>query len=175
MAVRTAGDPAAVTRSVSAAVHSVDPELPLADVHTMEQLMDESRTGDRFGTVLFGSFAGVALLLAGLGIYGVMAFVVEQRTHEIGLRMALGADRNQVVGLVLKEGMALAGAGLAIGLLGAWGVGRAMQSLLYGIGALDVRAFSAVAAVLLASALAACAVPALRATSVDPIAALRIE
>jgi len=100
---------------------------------------------------------------------------VEQRTHEIGLRMALGAGRNQVLGLVLREGMTLASAGLFFGLFGAWLVGRAMQSLLYGIAALDVRAFGAVAAVLLASALAACYLPALRATSVDPIAALRVE
>ncbi len=175
VAVRTGGDPAAMTKSVAAAVHSVDPELPLAGVHTMEQLVDDARAGDRFATVLFGSFAGVALLLAGLGIYGVMAFIVEQRTHEIGLRMALGAGRNQVVGLVLREGMALAGTGLAIGLLGAWLVGRAMQSVLYGIAPLDFRAFGAVAALLVAAALAACAIPALRATTVDPIAALRVE
>ncbi len=175
MAVRTGGDPAAMTRSVAAAVHSLEPDLPLADVHTMEQVVEQSRAGDRFATVLFGSFAGVALLLAALGIYGVMAFVVEQRTHEIGLRMALGAGRNAVVGLVLREGMTLAGIGLAIGLVGAWLVGQAMHGLLYGIAALDFRAFAAVAAVLLASALAACALPALRATSVDPIAALRVE
>ena len=174
-AVRTSGDPAAITKSVAAAVHSVDPDLPLADVNTMEKVVDVARSGDRFATVLFGSFAAVALLLAALGIYGVMAFVVEQRTHEIGLRMALGAGRSQVVGLVLREGMMLAAAGLLIGLCGAWLVGRAMQSLLYGIAALDVRAFGAVAVVLMASALAACYLPALRATSVDPIAALRVE
>ncbi len=175
VAVRTAGDPAAMTRSVAAAVHSLEPDLPLADVHTMEKVVDLARAGDRFATLLFGSFAAVALLLAALGIYGVMAFVVEQRTHEIGLRMALGAGRNQVLGLVLREGMALAAAGLGFGLFGAWMVGRAMQSVLYGIAAVDLRSFAAVAAVLLASALAACYLPALRATSVDPIAALRVE
>ena len=175
VAVRTGGDPAAMTKSVAAAVHSVDPDLPLSDVKTMEKVVDDARAGDRFATVLFGSFAAVALLLASLGIFGVMAFVVEQRTPEIGLRMALGAGRPQVLGLVLREGMMLAAAGLAIGLCGAWLVGRAMQSLLYGIAALDVRAFAAVAAVLMGSALAACYLPALRATSVDPIAALRVE
>jgi putative ABC transport system permease protein len=175
LAVRTGGDPASMTKSVAAAVHSIDPDLPLADLKTMDQIVTEARAGDRFGTVMFGGFAAVALLLAGLGIYGVMAFMVEQRTHEIGLRMALGAGRNQVLGLVLGEGMALAAAGLVFGLLGAWLVGRAMQSLLYGIPALDYRAFSAVAAVLLASAFAACYVPALRATWVDPMAALREE
>jgi putative ABC transport system permease protein len=174
-AVRTGGDPAAMTKSVAAAVHSIDPDLPLADVNTMDKVVDVARSGDRFATVLFGSFAAVALLLAVLGIYGVMAFVVEQRTHEIGLRMALGAGRNQVLGLVLREGLVLAAAGLFLGLFGAWLVGRAMQSLLYGIAALDMRAFGAVAAVLLASALAACYLPALRATSVDPMAALRVE
>jgi putative ABC transport system permease protein len=174
-AVRTSGDPAAITKSVAAAVHSVDPDLPLADVNTMEKVVDLARSSDRFATVLFGSFAAVALLLASLGIFGVMAFVVEQRTHEIGLRMALGASRSNVLGLVLREGMMLAAAGLLIGLCGAWLVGRAMQSLLYGIAALDVRAFGAVAAVLMASALAACYLPAIRATSVDPNAALRVE
>jgi putative ABC transport system permease protein len=153
----------------------VDPDLPLADVNTMEKVVDLARSSDRFATVLFGSFAAVALLLASLGIFGVMAFVVEQRTHEIGLRMALGASRSNVLGLVLREGMMLAAAGLLIGLCGAWLVGRAMQSLLYGIAALDVRAFGAVAAVLMASALAACYLPAIRATSVDPNAALRVE
>jgi putative ABC transport system permease protein len=175
VAVRTAGDPAAMTRSVAAAVHSVDPDLPLAETHTMEQLIDVSRSSDRFATVLFGSFAAVALLLAALGIYGVMAFVVEQRTHEIGLRMALGAGRGRVIALVLREGMTLAGAGLVIGLAGSWLVGRAMQSLLYGIAATDIRSFVAVAAVLLLAALAACYLPARRATAVDPMAALRVE
>jgi hypothetical protein len=106
---------------------------------------------------------------------GTRAFGVEQRTHEIGLRMALGAGRNEVLGLVLREGLAMAAAGLALGLSGAWLVGRAMQSVLYGIAAFDAKAFGAVAALLLLSALAACYLPALRATGVDPMAALREE
>jgi putative ABC transport system permease protein len=141
----------------------------------MEQVADRSRAGDRFGTVLYGSFAGVALLLAVLGIYGVMAFLVEQRTHEIGLRMALGARQSHVLRLVVGEGMTLATAGLLVGLVGAWLVGRAMQSMLYGVTAIDVGAFSAVAAVLLTSALLACYVPAQRAAWVDPMSALREE
>jgi putative ABC transport system permease protein len=175
IAVRTLGDPASMTKSIAAAIHSIDPELPMANPETMEQVLDKSRAGDRFGAVLYGSFAGVALLLAALGIYGVMAFLVEQRTHEIGLRMALGAGRGHVLRLVVGEGMALAAAGLALGLVGAWLVGRAMQSMLYGVTAIDYGAFSVVGAVLLGTALAACWVPARRAAWVDPMAALRQE
>jgi putative ABC transport system permease protein len=103
----------------------------------MDQVMDEHLAGDRFSAVLYLSFAGVALLLAAVGIYGVMAFAVAQRTHEIGLRMALGAGRARVLRLVLREGMTLAATGLAVGLAGAWFVGRAMKSVLYGTGVID--------------------------------------
>jgi len=173
--VRTAGDPAAMQKSIATAVHAVDPTLPLAQVRTMEQVMNEHMSGDRFDTVLYASFAGVALLLAAVGIYGVMAFAVAQRTHEIGLRMALGADRGRVLALVLREGMTLAVGGLLVGLAGAWFVGRAMKSLLYCTGTVDYVALSVVAAVLLVSALLACWFPARRATTVDPIMALREE
>jgi len=175
LAVRTGGDPASMAKSIAAAVHTVDPELPLADVKTMDQMVTESRAGDQFGTVLYGSFAAVALLLAVLGIYGVIAFLVEQRTHEIGLRIALGAGRREVLRLVLGEGMALASGGLVLGLVGAWLVGRAMQSMLYGVTAFDYTAVGAVGVVLLASALVACLVPAQRAAGVDPMIALRAE
>jgi putative ABC transport system permease protein len=175
MAVRTAGDPPIMSKSIAAVVNSLDPDLPMADVKTMDQLIDQSTGGDRFGAVLFGTFAGVALLLAAFGIYGVMSFGVAQRTHEIGLRMALGAGSSQVLGMILKEGMTLGAIGLAIGLAGAWGVGRVMHNLLFGIGTIDYGAFSAVAAVLMLSAFLACYVPARRATQVDPIAALREE
>jgi putative ABC transport system permease protein len=175
IAVRTGSDPASMTKSIAAAVHSLDSELPLAQTETMERVVSETRAGDRFGTVLYGSFAAVALLLAALGIYGVIAFLVEQRTHEIGLRIALGAGRMEVLRLVLGEGMALAGCGLALGLVGAWLVGRAMQSMLYGVTSFDFAAFGAVGAVLLASALVACYVPAQRAAGMDPMSALRQE
>jgi putative ABC transport system permease protein len=175
IAVRTGSDPASMARSIAAAVHSVDPEMPLAQTQTMERVASESHAGDRFGTVLYGSFAAVALLLAGLGIYGVIAFLVEQRTHEIGLRIALGAGQMAVLRLVLGEGMALAGGGLVLGLAGAWLVGRAMQSMLYGVTAFDPLAFAAVGAVLLGSALLACYVPARRAAALDPMIALRQE
>ncbi|MGO9598089.1 MAG: FtsX-like permease family protein [Isosphaeraceae bacterium] len=137
--------------------------------------MDESIDSERFEAILFGSFSGVALLLAALGIYGVMAFEVEQRTHEIGLRMALGAGRVQVLALILKDGMIQALAGLVLGLGGAYFAGRAMQNRLHGVGAIDPAALGAVAAVLLIAALLACFVPARRATKVDPMVALREE
>jgi putative ABC transport system permease protein len=175
IAVRTAGDPAAMTKSIAAAVHSIDPDVPLADVKTMDQVFDESLSSDRFAIVLYGGFATVALLLAAVGIYGVMAFVVAQRTHEIGLRMALGVARNQVLSLVLKEGLQLALIGLAIGSVSACLVGRVMRSVLYGVGLVDASAFSVVAALLLSAALLACWIPARRAARVDPMVALRYE
>jgi putative ABC transport system permease protein len=175
IAVRASGDPAALSKSISEIVLSMNPNLPLAEVKTMDQIKDESMAGDRFGAFLFGTFAGAALLLAALGIYGVMSFAVVQRRHEIGLRMALGAGQRSVLALILKEGMLLAFLGLVVGLGGAYLVGRTMHSLMYGVGAVDFTAFSAVAAVLLVSALLACYVPALRASNVDPMQALREE
>ena len=124
---------------------------------------------------LTGTFAAVALILAALGIYGVMSFAVAQRTHEIGLRMALGAGPSRVLGLVVKEGMILTLAGLIFGMLGAFLVGRAMKSQLYGIGTIDPVAFGGVATVLVVSALLACYIPARRAMRVDPMVALRYE
>jgi putative ABC transport system permease protein len=175
MAVRTSGEPSSVAKSIAAVVQSIDSDLPLDQVKTMDQLVDESLSGDRFNTILFGSFAGLALLLAAIGIYGVMSFAVAQRTHEIGLRMALGAGPAQVLRLVLQEGMLLALVGLILGLGGAYFVGRVMKSLLYEVNALDPTAVSTVTAVLLASALLACYLPAYRATRVDPLVALRYE
>jgi putative ABC transport system permease protein len=175
LAVRTFGDPASMTKSISAVVHTVDPELPLDQVKTMDQLVHESLASDRFSTALFASFAGLALLLAAIGIYGVMSFAVAQRTHEIGLRIALGAGPRQVLRLVLGEGMLLALIGLAVGLASTYFVGRLMKTVLYEINAIDPAAISAVTAVLLLSALLACYIPARRATQVDPMVALRDE
>ena len=175
LAVRTFGDPAGMTKSITAVVHTVDPELPLDQVKTMDQLVHESLASDRFSTVLFGSFAGLALLLAAIGIYGVMSFAVAQRTHEIGLRIALGAGPQQVLRLVLREGMLLALIGLGVGLGGTYFVGRLMKTVLYQVNAIDPAAISAVTAVLLLSALLACYIPARRATRVDPMVALRDE
>jgi predicted permease len=173
LAVRTVADPDTVRKGIAAIVRSMDPDLPMTDVKTMDQVVDEALAGDRFNAVLFGSFAGLALLLAAVGIYGVMSFTVAQRTHEIGLRMALGAGRGQVLQGILKEGMVTASAGVVLGTLGAYGVGRAMQGMWYGVGVLDPVALSAVAVLLLVSAMLACLIPARRAASVDPMVALR--
>jgi putative ABC transport system permease protein len=175
MIVRTATNPEAMTKMIATAVHSVDSDLALANTKSMDQIAAESLVGDRFVSALYGAFASVALLLAGIGIYGVMAFTVAQRTHEIGVRIALGADQKDVLQIILKEGLQLAAIGLAIGLVGACIVGRTMRSTLYGVGSVDVSAFAAVAMVLLATAMAACYIPARRAAQVDPMVALRYE
>jgi predicted permease len=175
MAVRASVEPATLSKSISDIVLSMNPNLPLADVKTMDQILDESMAGDRFGAFLFGGFAGMALLLAALGIYGVMSFAVAQRTHEIGLRMALGAGRAGVLALILKEGMILSAVGLVVGLAGAYGVGRTMHSMFYNVGTIDPVGFGAVAVILIFAALLACFIPARRATQVDPMQALRDE
>lgn len=173
--VRTAGDPSAMVRSVANAVHSVDPEIAVGKPRSMEEVHDLVLAADRFTLILFVSFAVVALLLAGLGIYGVMSFSVAQRSHEIALRMALGADRRRVVALVVREGVALACVGLALGLVGGFFVTRSMQSTLYEIGKLDLSVFLLVTLVLLIAAVIACLIPARRAASVQPMLALRAE
>ena len=173
--VRTAGDPALMMKSIAAAVHAVDPQIALAQPKTMNEIRNNILSGDRFTMVLYFSFAVLALLLAAVGIYGVMAFTVAQREHEIGLRMALGAGRNQVVGLILKEALTLALLGLGLGLIGAYFVGRAMHSTLYGIGSIDFGAVAVVALVLLFAALLASWLPARRAAAVEPMQALRGE
>jgi putative ABC transport system permease protein len=173
--VRTAGDPASMTKSIAAAVHAVDPQISLAVPRTMDQIRDSVLSNDRFTVILFTCFAAVALLLAALGIYGVMSFSVAQRSHEIALRMALGAGRNRVVTQVVREGLLLAVIGLSIGLVGAYFIGRAMQTMLFGVGSLDYSAFSVVGVILLVASLAACYFPARRAASVEPMQVLRSE
>jgi putative ABC transport system permease protein len=130
---------------------------------------------DRFTMILFSTFAAIALLLATLGIYGVMAFSAAQRSHEIALRMALGATRQGVLALVLREGGMLAGTGFVFGLIGAYFVGRVMQTALFGVGAMDFSAFLVVGLILLVAATLACYVPARRAMKVDPMVVLRYE
>jgi predicted permease len=175
MVVKTDGDPNSVIKSVTAAVSSVDPDLPLAGVRTLDEIINEALAIDRFTVVLFTFFGVLGLLLAGVGIYGVMAFAVGQRTHEFGIRMALGAQRSRVINLVLREGTILAVCGALIGLIGAYLVGRAMQSTLYGVGAFDVYAFGGVLLLLLLCALVASVFPAWRASRVEPLEALRYE
>lgn len=173
--VRTAADPAAMTKSIATAVHSVDPLIALDTPRTMEQVREDVLSGDRFTLILFGTFAVIALLLAAVGIYGVMTFSVEQRSHEIALRMALGATRGRVVGLIVREGLLLAVIGLGVGLVGAYFIGRTMQSTFYGVSAMDYSAFLSVGVVLMAAALLACYLPAVRAASTEPMQVLRTE
>jgi putative ABC transport system permease protein len=173
--VRTVNDPATMVKSIAAAVHSVDPEIALAEPRSMDEVRDLVLSNDRFTLILFVSFAVVALLLAALGVYGVMSFSVAQRSHEIALRMALGANRTRVVTLIVREGLVLAGIGLTLGLIGAYFVGRGMQSTLFEIGKLDFSVFLSVALLLLLAAVIACLIPARRAASVEPMQALRAE
>ncbi len=173
--VRTAGDPDAMVKSIAAAVHSVDPEIALGQPRSMDEVRDLVLSNDRFTLILFVTFAIVALLLAALGVYGVMSFSVAQRRHEIALRMALGADRNRVVALVVREGLALASVGLLLGFIGTYFVGRGMQSTLFGVGKIDFSVFGLVALLLLLAAVVACLIPARRAASVHPMQALRAE
>jgi putative ABC transport system permease protein len=173
--VRTSGDPSAMSKSVAAAIHSIGPDVPLEEIRTMDEILDRSMVSDRFMTALYGSFAGVALVLAAIGIYGVMAFVVAQRRHEIGLRIAFGASQDHVLNLVLKEGLILAASGLGLGLIGAFFVGRALSGLLYGVRSMDSIALCAVSTILFVAAFFACYIPARRAAKVDPMVALRYE
>jgi putative ABC transport system permease protein len=173
--VRTAIEPSGMIRAITAAVHSVDPDIALADVRTMDQVRQEALGEDQFTVRLFAAFAALALVLAAVGIYGLMSYSVSQRVQEIGLRLALGASRRGVSALVLGEAFRLAAAGLLFGLLSAFVVGRIMQGTLYQIGALDPIVIVAAAGLLLLTALIATYLPALRAGGVDPMQALRTE
>jgi putative ABC transport system permease protein len=173
--IRTAQDPAAMITTAAAAIHKVDPQVALADTATMDRVKSDALVDDRFTMQLYAGFALAALLLAAVGIYGLMAFTVSQRTQEIGIRMALGASRGNVARLIIRQGAMLALIGLAIGVGGAVLVGREMQNTLYGVGSLDLSVIAAVAAVLLATALFASWLPARRAASIDPMQALRSE
>jgi putative ABC transport system permease protein len=175
IAVRAAVEPDNLTRSIAGIVQSIDPDLPLGTPRTMDQVLAESMSPQRFTAFLFGGFATIALLLTAVGIYGVMSFAVAQRTHEIGLRMALGAGQGNVLALILKEGMTLAGVGIALGLFGAYAVGKVMHGVLFNVAVFDFAAFGAVAGALFLAGLLACFIPARRATLVDPMQALRQE
>jgi putative ABC transport system permease protein len=171
----TAGDPLALVPAIKREVQALDPEQPLGTVGTMSKNISNSLATRRLTMTLLGSFAGLALLLASLGLYGVMALSVTQRTRELGIRMALGAARADVFRLVLGQGVLLVGIGLGLGLLGALAAGKALASLLYAVQAIDPAALATAIFSLSAVALLACFFPARRATQVDPMVALREE
>lgn len=173
--LRTSGDPTTLAATARREIQAVDPRLPVHSQKTMEQIVDESLGQRYFSLVLVAAFAGVALLLASIGLYGVIAYSVAQRTREFGVRLALGASARDVLQLVLGEGGRLIGLGLALGVAGALASASMIQSLLFGIGARDPLTFAAIVALLAAIALAACLAPAWRATRVDPLVALRTE
>jgi predicted permease len=171
--VRTESDPAALTPAVTAQVHELDPDLPVYAVRTMEEVLALSSAQPRFYMLLLGGFALIALVLAAVGIYGVIGYTVRQRTQEIGIRMALGATRDRVQRMVVRQGMTLALSGAAAGLVGALVATRWMQSLLYQVSAMDPTIYSTVAVVLVAVAAVASWLPARRAAGTEPLLALR--
>ena len=173
--VRSGTEPASLAGSVRAAVRGIDRDLPLYLVRTMDELVAQSMARRRFTMVLLGLFAGFALVLAALGVYGVLAYVVGQGEREIGIRVAIGSTPGRIVGLVVRQGAALALAGVVLGLAGAVGMTRFMSSLLYGVSATDAVTFVSIPLLLAIVAVVACIVPAWRASRVDPVVSLRCE
>jgi len=171
--VAASESPERMTEVVRATVRALDPDLPIANVRSMEEVVSGALLPQRLATVLVGAFAALALVLAALGLYGVVAYSVARRTQEIGVRIALGATGPGVLRLVVGQGMRLMAAGVAAGLAGAWGVTRLLASLLYGVSPTDPVAFSLAAVLLGLVALLAAALPAWRASRLDPMTALR--
>jgi putative ABC transport system permease protein len=172
---RTSGSPEALLPAIRQRIHDLDAGLALANINTMDQWLSNSAAQPRLNTALLTSFATVALLIAAIGIYGVLAYSVNQRTREIGLRMALGATPRSVLHLIVGQGMKVVLIGIAVGLAGGLALGRAVSSLVFGVPVRDPATFSIVAVVLTAVAFAACIIPARRAARVDPMVALREE
>jgi putative ABC transport system permease protein len=175
LVIRTNGDPAAMAPAVERELRMIDPDQPVSDVRTMNQVMADTRARARFNTLLLGLFAGLATLLAAVGIFGVMNYSVALRTREIGIRMALGAQPARVLMLILKQGLLLTLIGIGIGLAGALTLTRVMSSLLFGVEATDPVTLAAIALLLMIVSLIACYIPARRATHIDPMIALRYE
>jgi putative ABC transport system permease protein len=175
LAVHTTGDPLSVAAAVRQAIWSVDRNQPVSNIRTMDEILSEEVAQRRIGMTLLAAFAALALLLASLGIYGVLSYSVAQRTHEIGIRMALGAGRKDVLQMALADGMRLAAAGVVIGLGASFALTRLMERLLFGVSASDPLTLGGVTLLLVAVALVACLIPARRATKVDPVVALRTE
>ncbi|MGH9709340.1 MAG: FtsX-like permease family protein, partial [Candidatus Acidiferrales bacterium] len=173
--VRSAGDPTQIASGIRDSVAAVDPDEAVSSFQTMQQVVSASAAGDSFNAFLLGLFGVLALVLAAAGIYGVMSYTVTQRTHEIGIRLALGAEPRNVVRMVIRQGMALVAIGLILGLGLASAFAHLMASQIYGINAIDPATFAAAAVVLTTVALLACYIPARRAMRVDPMIALRYE
>lgn len=173
--VKTDADPHSIAGAVQGELRAMDKDLPAYNFRTLDEYLSASVAQPRFNTLLLALFAGMALLLTAVGLYGVMSYSVNQRTHEIGIRMALGADRGDVLKLVVGQGMTLTAIGVVVGLVGAFFLTQLLQSLLFGVSATDPMTFAAIAVLLAGVAMAACFVPARRATKVDPMVALRYE
>jgi putative ABC transport system permease protein len=175
LVARTSGDPGPLAGSMVREVHALDHDVPVYDVRTMDDRMYDSLARQRFATTMLGAFAIFAMILAAIGVYGAISYLVTQGAHDIGVRIALGASRGVILKMVVRRGMGLAGTGIACGLIGAAALTQLMASLLFGVSAHDVAAFAAAPAFLAVVALAACYAPARRATRVDPMVALRDE
>lgn len=175
LVARTASEPAGLAGAIVREIHAVDPNVVVYDVRTMQDRLHDSLARQRFATTMLGAFAAFALLLAAVGVYGVMSYLVSQSTHDIGVRIALGARPGNILGLVVRQGMDLAAIGIVGGLIGALALTRVMASLLFGVTATDAVTFSAVAVILAVVAFAATVIPARRAIAVDPMVALREE
>ena len=175
LTVRTAGDPATFTPMIERAVHEMDKDQPVADVRTMDQWVARNLSQARFSSTLLTTFAALALMLAAIGIYGVMSYAVSQRTSEIGIRLALGAEARDILGMIVGNAVRLAAAGLAIGVALALALSRTLTSLLYETAGTDPVTFTAVVAVLGAVAIAASYFPARRASRIPPVDALRAQ
>jgi ABC-type antimicrobial peptide transport system permease subunit len=175
LVVHTSREPSSLTPDVRRALSQIDASLPLFSVRTMDEVIAENAQGQQFLSLLVGSFAGLAVLLAAVGIYGVLSYAVTERTREIGIRMSLGAGRGRVLGEVMREGMRLAVVGFAGGIAGALAAGRVLASLLHEVKPGDPEIFAATAGFLAIVALIACYLPARRAARLDPMTALRYE
>ena len=175
LVIRSSVEPSGLSAAVRQIVAEVDKSVPVSNVQTMDHIVSESITQPRFNLFLLGLFGTVAMLLSAAGIYGVTAYTVTQRTHELGIRLALGAQVGDVLKMILGQGMAVIGVGLVLGLASAFALMRLLRTLLFGVGENDPLTFAAITLVLLLVALLACYIPARRATKVDPLVALRYE